>query len=414
MIRKNWILIVFLVLIGLILVNKTYCNTLLPAKNVLGFSPVIDKSKIFEGYTLISPYDKSAKTEGKGKVYLIDLFGKAVHTWEIPYPALYSILKKNGNLVVSLITPENRTKPGKTGIIQELDWDSKGLWEYKNNDMHHDFDVLPNGNIAVSVNEIVPKDIAFKVQGGMIGSDSSNGMISDAILEINKEGKVVWEWHSYQHLDPVMDSLGPLTPRSNWTHANSLRFVEKDPITGQEGFLISIRHINTVALINKKDGSFIWRSPKGLLAYQHDATLLANGNILIFDNGMFREPLPTVIQGSRVLEVNPKNNEVVWRFDGGDSGSRKISFLAPITSGAQRLPNGNTLIMHGPAGHLFEVTPNKEIVWDMISPYQIEKEGLWLNNSIFKARRYSSEDIDWPKKIASFMPVSSQICASLR
>ena len=47
MIRKNWILIVFLVLIGLILVNKTYCNTLLPAKNVLGFSPVIYKIKIF-------------------------------------------------------------------------------------------------------------------------------------------------------------------------------------------------------------------------------------------------------------------------------------------------------------------------------------------------------------------------------
>lgn len=412
--RRNLPLIILILLILGIILNKTYCNSILLARNVLGSSPIIDKNKISEGYTLLSPYDKSSETKEGGKVYLLDLFGKAVHTWEVPYPALYSILKKNGNLVVSLIIPENRTKPGKTGLIQELDWNGKVLWEYKNENIHHDFDVLPNGNIAVSVNEILPKDIAFKVQGGMTGSDSASGMISDVILEINKDGNIVWEWHSYQHLDPILDGLGPLTSRANWTHMNSLRYVLKDPVKGEEAFLVSIRHNNTVALISKKDGSLLWKSPKGLFAFQHDATLLENGNILVFDNGMLREPAPMPIQGSRVLEVNPKNNEVVWTFDGGDTGSRKSQFLAPITSGAQRLPNGNTLIMHGPAGHIFEVTPQKQIVWDMISPYQLENDKVWLDNSIFKARRYSKADIDWPKEIGSPMPILAQACTKLR
>jgi hypothetical protein len=34
-----------------------------------------------------------------------------------------------------------------------------------------------------------------------------------------------------------------------------------------------------------------------------------------------------------------------------------------ITSGAERLPNGNTLVCSGQQGWLFEVTPTRQIVW---------------------------------------------------
>ncbi|MCJ7570982.1 MAG: arylsulfotransferase family protein, partial [Candidatus Thermoplasmatota archaeon] len=44
-------------------------------------------------------------------------------------------------------------------------------------------------------------------------------------------------------------------------------------------------------------------------------------------------------------------------------------FYSSTLSGAQRLPNGNTLICEGNSGNFFEVTPEKDIVWVYQSPY---------------------------------------------
>ena len=47
------------------------------------------------------------------------------------------------------------------------------------------------------------------------------------------------------------------------------------------------------------------------------------------------------------------------------------SFAGMFISGAQRLPNGNTLICSGPTGHLFEVTADKQVVWEYINPHSL-------------------------------------------
>jgi hypothetical protein len=47
---------------------------------------------------------------------------------------------------------------------------------------------------------------------------------------------------------------------------------------------------------------------------------------------------------------------------------RRIDFYAPFISGAQRLPNGNTLICSGTNGTVFEVTLKGEIVWKYVNP----------------------------------------------
>ena len=44
-------------------------------------------------------------------------------------------------------------------------------------------------------------------------------------------------------------------------------------------------------------------------------------------------------------------------------------FSSSFISGAQRLTNGNTLICSGADGRLFEVTAQKEIVWEYINPF---------------------------------------------
>ena len=53
----------------------------------------LDEQLACPGYTLFSPM------YGPGRALLIDLNGKEVHRWDLPYPAgLYGYLLPNGNL----------------------------------------------------------------------------------------------------------------------------------------------------------------------------------------------------------------------------------------------------------------------------------------------------------------------------
>jgi hypothetical protein len=83
---------------------------------------------------------------------------------------------------------------------------------------------------------------------------------------------------------------------------------------------------------------------------------------LLFDN------VGNLGQGgaSRVLEVNPLTEEIVWSF----GGNEKDLFFSPIRSSQQRLPNGNTLITESDQGRIIEVTPSKEICWEYINPHR--------------------------------------------
>jgi len=77
----------------------------------------------------------------------------------------------------------------------------------------------------------------------------------------------------------------------------------------------------------------------------------------------------TVTGGSRVLEIDPIKQEIVWEYTGESSGRPGWTFESSFISSARRLPNGNTLIDEGYNGRFFQVTPKGEIVWEYISPY---------------------------------------------
>lgn len=369
-------------------------------------SPIIDVANASHGYTLIAPYNRVANADAafKGKVYLLDLAGNTVHTWTTTKQPLYSQLRKNGNLLVVMEAPKySQPLPpgGNTGTIQELDWNSKVVWEYKNEAMHHDFIDLPNGNVLLSLWEKTPADIADQIKGGTPNTTLNGVVFSDTIVEVNRQGKIVWSWHAADHLDTQQDILGQEMPQFAWTYTNGLSYTPHNPIDGTEAYLISMRSLNEVIMIRKSDGQIIWRSPKDMLNTQHDPSILKNGNILVFDNGFAREPNPFPSYGSRVVEINPKTNKIVWQFDGGQGVIDKVRFFAPIVGGAQRLPNGNTLITDGPKGHIFEITKDKKVVWDLISPYTTQTTGPFPNNFLFKTRRYAADDINWPVRLPS-------------
>jgi hypothetical protein len=255
----------------------------------------------------------------------------------------------------------------------------------------------------------------MRVQGGVRGTELQHAIWSDELAEIDIQGNVVWSWHAYEHMDPAIDVIDPALPRAGWTYINGLTHVAHNPIDGEEAYLISVRSTDTLMFVRKRDGAIIWRSPKGLVNTQHDPAITAKGTILVFDNGFTRLPNPYPLYGSRVVEIDPRTNTLLWKFDGGPGVMDKFTFYGALVGGAQPLPNGNVLITDGPRGHMFEVTHAGEIVWDMISPYTTKSTGAFPINFLFKARRYTSKTVRFPSGIApAFNPIVYSLLRLLR
>ena len=103
--------------------------------------------------------------------------------------------------------------------------------------------------------------------------------------------------------------------------------------------------------------------------------MLANGNVLIFDNGTLRGY-------SRVIELNPLTETIEWEY----VADPKEAFFSAAISGAQRLPNGNTLICEGGKTRLFEVTQMGKRL-GIYQPYRHENG----RPVIYRCLRYSPE-----------------------
>ena len=114
--------------------------------------------------------------------------------------------------------------------------------------------------------------------------------------------------------------------------------------------------------------------------------LRGEGNILVFNNGLFREPEDY----TTVEEYDPDTGKIVWAF----AGREKYALKSWLMGGAQRLSNGNTLVCGGQHGHLYEVTETGDVVWEYIIP--LSREGIKQqvkgeNITIYNVRRYSSD-----------------------
>lgn len=112
------------------------------------------------------------------------------------------------------------------------------------------------------------------------------------------------------------------------------------------------------------------------------------GNIMLFDNGGTapfgagygpdENGMPAhpnkFRSHSRVIEFDPVTLDVVWLYERPDPdtvsyGENFAPFRSDLASSAQRLVNGNTLITEALSGRIFEVTQERELVWEFVSPF---------------------------------------------
>ena len=327
---------------------------------------VTDSQHMFKGYSLYN-----------GK--LIAENGRIVKKWNHDY---LGIIDKNGDYYGEKRDYNNRSSWGR------YTWDDQVIWE-KHLPIHHELYLSPQGTLFTFTQEL---------------HDYNNYKVNfDIILEFDKNGHQLQRFSLWDHIKefkPYHAEFGidatffPGLPLMllwenyfegtyDYFHINSFFIIPPNPLTSENpafrpgNWLISLFHGSMVFILDQNTKRILWHAVEGDieggLEGQHSVSMLPDGNILIFDNGINR-------RASRILIIDPLTLKIKWQY-------KNKNFFSPIEGFVQALPNGNLLVTESKKGHAFELRSNKEIVWDYYDT--ANKDG-----DIYRITRYPKEMID--------------------
>lgn len=369
----------------------------------------ISKPGVQPGYVVFASPD--------GFAYAIDSKGQVAAKW--PAPEANSVMGytrplANGNLLARtgpLRLPTAAAEAGGYGestavpSVVEFNQQGKLVWKYTDGErgLHHDEERKANGNTVLVCSKTLKRP-----------EISKRALTDDCLIEVDPSGKVVWEWQTADHFDElglddaakadIMTAYGAAVksvPDSpfDWAHMNAASPIPEntgntDPRFKAGNIVVSYRHLSTVAVVDRDSKEIVWTAI-GTTLGQHHTRMIAGGlpgagNILVFDNGnndVGRNPRRMQSRpNSRVVEINPIDNKIVWEYTAEKSNRPMWTFVSHYISSAERQPNGNTLICEGSNGRIFEVTPAGEIVWEFINPYS-KLNGKINDNTVFRAAK---------------------------
>ncbi|HEX9827544.1 MAG TPA: aryl-sulfate sulfotransferase [Flavobacteriaceae bacterium] len=168
----------------------------------------ITSDNLADGYVMFVPTNSAS-------VYLINRKGEVVHEWKGNYAILSPYLNDDGSISCLSTDPDFPVFAGggEAGRIQKISWDSKMLWdfEYANEEhlAHHDIAVLPNGNVLAIAWEARSAEEVIQA-GRKPELTPKAGLWTSSIVEVEPldktHGKVVWEWHLWDHLIQDFDA----------------------------------------------------------------------------------------------------------------------------------------------------------------------------------------------------------------
>lgn len=260
--------------------------------------------------------------------------------------------------------------PNFTGILDE---DGKIAWDSGRKGARDGY-VLPGGNMLIAwTNEVLEyrrdKSIAFRYL-------------------LSKENKEIGTVQRLENGDTLITELGPrprllevsptgeikvdcpLKPETDNAHMQT-RMARKLP---SGNYLVP--HLLAFKVKEyRPDGTVVKEFPTDLPEvggrkeenWPFTAIRLANGHTLV-----------NLTHGNKTVELD-KEGKIVWKVTNDDFANKPFS----DPCGAQRLPNGNTVIASYAAQKgikVFELTPDKKIVWTYEGPYRAHEIQVLTTN----------------------------------
>lgn len=369
-----------------------------------------------DGYALFAPTSTT-------KTFLIDKCGKEIHEWQSDYKAGLAVyLLEDGTLLRCGNTNNSQfLGGGQGGILEKFDWDGNKIWSYKISSteqcQHHDAIQLPNGNVlAISWESHTKVDAQ---NNGRITLGTK--MWSEKLVEVHPigadSGVIVWQWRAWDHLVQDADAnklnygviadhpelidinIGTLSNlQSDWLHFNGLSYNED-----LDQLIVSCHNLNEIFIIDHSttteeaathtggnaghggDLLYRWGNPVNYdrgttndqkLFQQHNATWLKNEQILVFNNGVGRPGTDYSTVETFTLPAMENNTYPIpagaaflplaqnWIY----AASPVTALFSMVMGGAQRLPNGNTIICNANAGTFLEIDSFGNNLWKYVNP----------------------------------------------
>ena len=252
------------------------------------------------------------------------------------------------------------------GIIK-LDKDSNILWKRRDGN-HHSIAVDGEGRVYSLYQQALS---AEELRQRYPGIPCGPGLLDDGLIVYDASGAPL---RRISLLDAFYNSpfaamlLDMPRDKSDIFHANSIHLLTaadkaRCPIYADADALVSMRNLNALALLDFETGKVTWAC-KGQWWWQHSASVLPNGNILLFDNQAGGDVFKK--NRSKILAFDPLTMRRTWEYtDNGEPPfySEKLGYV-------QALANGNFLVTESMRGRVFEVAPDKEIVWEFLNPFR--------------------------------------------
>ena len=225
----------------------------------------------------------------------------------------------------------------------------------------HDFHITPADTAVLTVFHPIACNLS------LVGGPSAGTVTDSLFQEVDlNTGLVRREWHSLDHVALGDSYSSPVPASARWPfdffHINSID-QRPDGTT-----LISARNTSALYELNTDSGqvltsiggrhSGVKLAPGASTAYQHDATVQANGTITVFDNGA--DPKVHLQSRGIILSLDPQTNTgtLVAQY------VHPSALLAGSQGNMQLLANQDVFIGWGSAPYFSELSAQGQLLFD--------------------------------------------------
>ncbi|MEM8709754.1 MAG: arylsulfotransferase family protein [Planctomycetota bacterium] len=333
---------------------------------------VHDADRMEPGLTLVC-------TGHETSALLLDANGQVVHRWYVDFHEVFpEPLPFKGSEHASWFIRRAWAYPDGDLLaifeyigIARVDVNGKPRWSLANRS-HHDVKVLADGTI-------VTLDFAERSRQWIAKRYGTRrfrkGVADSHVLFLGPDGALrrrisIFEALHSSRYAPLLSTIHP--DPADIFHANSVDVLDADSAARHPRFeegdiLVSLRNPSVLIVIDGESESVKWMT-RGLSHAQHQASFVPTGSILMLDNCGGNQDLPLKADQSRVIEIDPATDEILWRYPSAQNAD--ADFLTLMLGYVERQPGGNTLVTEAIQGHLFEVTPEGDVVWEYYSPHR--------------------------------------------
>ena len=350
-------------------------------------------------------------TQSSTTTTLLDTNRTVYKTWShVGYKTGYSSYLAPGGYLYKTISKSGVSFTGGPicGQIIKMDWAGNIVWNYTYSTTdycsHHDFHVMPNGNVLLIAYE---RHTAAEVAA--LGGSFNGEVWSEHVAEIKQTGtttgEVVWKWRVWDHMLQTTDASKPnyyaaaldhpellninYKSKKDWLHMNGIDY---NPITDQ--IAVSSHNLNEWYIIDHSTsteeaashtGGFSGKGGDILFRWGNPAAYGATGTAILnvtHDAHWIPEGVPNA---GRLVGFNNKGasatkssvDQIILPQNGYNFDRIAGQAFAPSTyterhastgytnnmGNSQQLPNGNMLVCLALSGVVYEINSAGTTLW---------------------------------------------------